>query len=48
MASGFHDRILHLEDNVGVMAKTTATGFEQVNDGFNRLNKSVQVGFLPC
>ena len=41
----FHNRMLRLEDNVGVLARTTATGFKQVNDGFNSLNKSVQLGF---
>ena len=41
----FHDRMLRLEDNVGVIAKTTATRFEQINEGFNKLNRSVQVGF---
>ena len=41
----FHDRMLRLEDNVGVIARTTAMGFEQINDGFNKLNRSVQVGF---
>ena len=34
-----------MKDNVGVMARTTATGFEQINDGFNKLNRSVQIGF---
>ena len=34
-----------MEDNVGVITRTTATGFEQINDGFNKLNRSVQVGF---
>ena len=29
----FHDRMLRLEDNVGVIARTTAMGFEQINDG---------------
>ena len=41
----FHDRMLRLEDNVGVIARTTAMGFEQINEGFNKLNRSVQVGF---
>ena len=41
----FHERMLRMEDNVGVIARTTATGFEQNNDGFNRLNRSVQLGF---
>ena len=34
-----------MEDNVGVIARTTMMGFEQINDGFNRLNRSVQLGF---
>ena len=41
----FHERMLRMEDNMGVIARTTATGFKQINDGFNRLNRSVQVGF---
>ena len=41
----FHDRMLRLEDNIGVVARTTATGFEQINEGFNKLNRSVQVDF---
>ena len=43
----FHDRMLCLEDNVDVITRTTATGFEQVkvNDSFNRLNRSVQIVF---
>ena len=42
----FHDRMLQLEDNVGIVARTTAMGFEQINEGFNKLNRSVQVGFI--
>ena len=41
----FHKRMLRMEDNVGVIVRKTATGFEQINDGFNKLNRSVQVGF---
>ena len=41
----FHERMLRMEDNVGVITRTTVTGFEQINDGFNKLNRSVQVGF---
>ena len=41
----FHERMLRLEDNLGVIARTTVMGFEQINDGFNRLNRSVQLGF---
>ena len=41
----FHERMLRMEDNVEVIARTTATGFKQINDGFNKLNRSVQVGF---
>ena len=41
----FHDRMLRLEDNVSVIARTTVMGFEQINEGFNKLNRSVQVGF---
>ena len=41
----FHERMIRLEENVGVIARTTATGFEQINEGFNKLNGSVQVGF---
>ena len=41
----FHERMLHMKDNIGVIARTTATGFEQINDGFNKLNRSVQIGF---
>ena len=41
----FHDRMLKLEDNVGVVARTTTMGFEQINEGFNKLNRLVQVGF---
>ena len=37
--------MLQMEDNVGVIARTTVTGFKQINDGFNKLNRSVQVGF---
>ena len=40
----FHDRMIRLEDNVGLIASTTATGFEQVNEGFNTLNTSLQTG----
>ena len=41
----FHERMLRMEDNMGVIARTMATGFKQINDGFNKLNRSVQVGF---
>ena len=41
----FHKRMLHMEDNIGVITRTMATGFEQINDGFHKLNRSVQIGF---
>ena len=41
----FHKRMLCMEDNIGVITRTMATGFEQINDGFHRLNRSVQIGF---
>ena len=41
----FHDRMIRLEENVGVITRTMAMGFEQINEGFNNLNRSVQVGF---
>ena len=40
----FHDRMIHLEDNVGLMASATAMGFNEVNDGFHNLNGSLQRG----
>ena len=43
----FHERMLRIKDNVGVIVRTMVTGFEQINDGFNKLNRSVQVGFYP-
>ena len=43
----FNERMLRMEDNVGVNARTMAAGFKQINDGFNKLNRSVQV-VLPC
>ena len=36
-----HDCLIRVEDNVGLVARTMATGFKQVNDGFNRLNSSL-------
>ena len=41
----FHKRMIRLEENTGVIARTMAMGFEQINEGFNKLNRSVQVGF---
>ena len=41
----FHERMIRMEENVGVIARTTATGFKQINEGFNKLNRLVQVGF---
>ena len=41
----FHERMLRMEDNVGVITRTMATSFKQINDGFNKLNRSVQIGF---
>ena len=41
----FHERMIRMEENIGVIVRTTATGFEQINEGFNKLNRSVQVGF---
>ena len=40
----FHDRMIRLEDNIGLMASATATGFKEVNEGFHNLNSSVQRG----
>ena len=40
----FHERMIRLEDDVGLMASATATGFKEVNEGFNNLNISVQRG----
>ena len=36
-----HDHLIRVEDNVGLVARTTATGFKQVNDGFSKLNSSL-------
>ena len=36
-----HDRLIRVEDNVGLVARTTATGFQQVNDGFGKINSSL-------
>ena len=41
----FHERMFRMEDNVRVIVRTTVTGFKQINDGLNKLNRSVQVGF---
>ena len=41
----FHERMIRMEENVGVITRTTATGFKQINEGFNKLNRLVQVGF---
>ena len=38
----FHERMMRLEDIVGLIASTTATGFNEVNDGFRNLNNSLQ------
>ena len=40
----FHERMICLEDDVGLMASATATGFKEVNEGFRNLNISVQRG----
>ena len=40
----FHERMIRLEDDVGLMASATATGFKEVNEGFNNLNMSIQRG----
>ena len=40
----FHERMIRLEDDVGLMASATATGFKEVNEGFRNLNISVQRG----
>ena len=38
----FHERMMRLEDNVGLIVSTTATGFNEVNNGFCNLNNSLQ------
>ena len=40
----FHERMMTLEDDVGLIASTVATGFKEVNDGFSNLNRSLQYG----
>ena len=37
----FHERMFRMENNMGVITRTTVTGFEQINDGFNKLNRSM-------
>ena len=40
----FHERMMRIEDDVGLIASTVATGFKEVNDGFDNLNSSLQQG----
>ena len=40
----FHERMMRLEDNVGLIVSTTATGFNEVNDGFRNLKNLLQRG----
>ena len=37
----FHKRMLTLEDNLGLVTQTVATGFERINTGFQLLNRSI-------
>ena len=37
----FHKRMLALEDNLGLVSQTVATGFESINTGFQQLNRSI-------
>ena len=38
----FHQRMLTLEDNLGVVTQMVATGFAQINDSFQTLNRSIE------
>ena len=40
----FHERLMRIEDDAGLIASTVATGFKEVNDGFHNLNSSLQQG----
>ena len=37
----FHQRMMSLEENLGLVTQTVATGFEQINTGFQSLNSSI-------
>ena len=37
----FHQRMLTLEGNLGVVTQTVAMGFEQINSGFQTLNRTI-------
>ena len=37
----FHNRMIKMEEDMGLITHTIATGFEQVNEGFSKLNRDV-------
>ena len=37
----FHNRMVKMEEDMGLITHTIATGFEQVNEGFSKLNRDV-------
>ena len=38
----FHQCMLSLEDNLGVVSQTVATGFDRINTGFETLNRTIE------
>ena len=37
----FHNRMIKMEEDMGLITHTIATGFKQVNEGFSKLNRDV-------
>ena len=37
----FHQKMLLLEGDLGVVMQTVATGFEQINSGYQTLNRTI-------